>query len=77
MYDQSLTMKHLMFVTPFLWDEELSAIEYESKTVAWLLAIPISETERVYAEEKGYEALEDLFEKKQIDIFDLDRPIVL
>lgn len=72
MYESSLDMQHLIFVSPFLWDD-LQTVQYENKTVAWLLAVPISENERQYAEEKGTDALEDLFEQHQIDIYDLSR----
>lgn len=76
MYDSSLSMKHFMFVSSFLW-EGLEKMEFESKSIVWLLAVPISENERVYAEKNGTDALEDLFEKEQIDVFDLGRSSVL
>jgi len=76
MYDKSLNMKHLMFVPPFLWDK-LKTTHYESKSVTWLLAVPISENERQYAENNGSDALENLFEEHQVDIYDLFRKSVL
>ena len=77
MYPMSKTLAHVMFVPPFLWDERLKTMTFESKTVAFLMAVPISEMERRYAEEHGAEALETLFEDKQIDVFDIDRPSVV
>lgn len=65
-------MKHVMFVKPFLW-EEYQGMVLEDKRVEWLLAVPISEAEAKYAEEYGSNALDDLFEKNNIDIFDLYR----
>lgn len=76
MYDRSLSMKHLMFVPQFLWDE-LQTTQYEGKTVTWLLAIPISENERLYAKDNGSDALESLFQEHQIDIYDLSRHSIL
>ncbi|GDY34022.1 suppressor of fused domain protein [Gandjariella thermophila] len=73
MYDPDITMKHLMFVSPFIWGDAPHTLELPDKTVAWLLAVPIAEEERRYAETHGAEALEDLFEQAQIDIFDIDR----
>ncbi|GDY33845.1 suppressor of fused domain protein [Gandjariella thermophila] len=73
MYDPDITMKHLMFVSPFIWGDAPHTLELPDKTVAWLLAVPIAEQERRYAETHGAEALEDLFEQAQIDIFDIDR----
>lgn len=73
MYDSSLEMKHLLFVSPFLWKDLLSITEFDTKSVVWLLAVPISEKERLYAIEHSADDLENLFEKKQIDIFNLSR----
>ncbi len=77
MYDNSLQMKHLLFVSPFLWEDPLATTEFDTKSVAWLLAVPISEKERLYAVEHGADDLEDLFEKKQIDIFNLSRSSII
>lgn len=76
MYYPDSNMKHILFVSSFLW-EDLQTLEFPTKTVAWLLAIPISENEYRYAQEKGSDALEQLLEDEQIDIFDLDRDSVL
>lgn len=76
MYDDSLFMKHFLFVSPFLWDG-LSVMDLGLKKVAWLMVVPISESEKRYAERNGAEALEDLFESRQINIFDLGRESVV
>lgn len=77
MYEPSSEMKHILLVPPFLWEESLKTIDLPDKKVAWLLAVPISENEYIYASEKGTDALEDLFEKEEIDIFDLERKSVI
>lgn len=74
MYDLSRTMKHLMFVRPFLWDDSLTMMELETKRVTWLLSVPISEAEYAFAKQHGSAALEEKFELQHIDIFDLHRP---
>jgi len=76
-YYPSHDMTHLMFVSPFLWEDRLATLYLPTKTVAWLLAVPISGAERSYAESEGSDALEALFEERSIDIFDLDRASVL
>lgn len=76
MYYPSSEMKHVLFVSPFLW-EDLKTLDFPDKKVAWLLAVPISENEYLFAQEKGTEALEDLFEQKEIDIFDIERKSIL
>ena len=77
MYLPTSTMKHVLFVSPFGWDKEFETLHFQTKKVAWLLAIPISEAERQYANVNGPEALEKLFEEKQINIYDLFRKSVL
>lgn len=73
----SPTMRHLLFAPPFLWEDELPTLHLEDKTVAWLLAVPISEEERALAEHTSADELQDLFEERQIDLFDLERPSVV
>lgn len=76
MYYPELFMKHIMFVSPFLWDENLTSFDFDDKHVSWLQAIPISEAEYSYAEKNGSEALEDLLEESEVDILDLNRQSV-
>jgi hypothetical protein len=66
-------MKHLMFVPPFLWEEELKTLRFPKKTVAWLLAVPVADAELRYAREHGPRKLEAVFEKRKVDVFDIDR----
>jgi antitoxin YqcF len=77
MYYRSLQMRHVMFTQPFPWDEELGTAELPGKTVAFLLAVPISDAELQYARSFGAGALGDAFEREQIDIFDLERHSVV
>lgn len=76
MYHPNSEMKHVLFVSPFLW-EDLKTLDFPNKKVAWLLAVPISENEYIFAQEKGTDSLEELFEEKEIDIFDLERKSIL
>lgn len=77
MYGCSSTMQHLLFVPPSLWSEEFKTIEFETKTVAWLMVIPISEADYSFADMEGSDKLEDLFVEKKIDIFNIERPSVV
>jgi hypothetical protein len=77
MHDASRTMKHCLFVPPFLWDDRIQTLQLETKAVAWLLAVPISEQELRLAETEGVVRLEQLLEKAQIDMFDLQRPSIV
>jgi hypothetical protein len=75
-YFSTTTVPHLYFTAPFLWEDSLKTLDCESKRVSWLLAVPISDAELAYLSQHGDDALETLFEREQIDIFDLDRPSV-
>lgn len=77
MYKISRTMKHGLMVSPFLWEDQLPPMRFPEKTVAFLLMVPISDEELRFLEEHGSERLEELFEKEQIDLFDLSRPSVV
>jgi len=77
MYYPNHEMKHVLFTSPFLWEDSLMTIDFDSKKVAWLLAVPISDNEKLFAEENGTEKLKDLLEQKEIDITDLKRRSVL
>lgn len=77
MYNCSRTLKHLLLVSPFLWGNKLEALELSSKSVVWLLLIPISEAELQYAQAEGSSMLEGLFEEHQIDIFNINRSSIV
>lgn len=73
----SVTMNDVYFANPFLWDNKLHNLKVNSSTVAWLLAVPISRGESNYARKFGTDKLEELFEKEDIDIFNLNRQSVV
>jgi hypothetical protein len=66
-------MQHIIFVSPFIWENKLEPLKLETKTVNWLLAVPISELEMKYKNEKGFDNFQSLFGDNDVDIFDLDR----
>ncbi|WP_163583486.1 suppressor of fused domain protein [Gracilibacillus saliphilus] len=76
MYYPDSEMEHVLFTSPFLW-EKLISLDFIDKKVTWLLAVPIFTKELLFAEREGTEALEDLFEEKDIDIFDISRNSVI
>jgi hypothetical protein len=77
MYYPASEMRHVLFVEPFLWDKKFKVQELPDKTVAWLLMVPISEAEMQYARQNGSDALGDILEEKEVDIFDLKRASTL
>ncbi len=77
MYLPNSSMKHILFISPFLWEDKLKIVNFEKKQVAWLMIIPISEEEKSYADKFGVENLEDIYEEKQINVFDLERNSII
>jgi hypothetical protein len=76
LYRSNPALPHIMLVDPFLWDDGPATIDAGGFEVAWLMMVPISESERVFAIENGGAALTSRFEHAQIDIFNLDRQFV-
>lgn len=70
------TAPHLMFVTPYSWQEDLPSRRLTGKTVAFVQAIPVSDAEMRFVRENGAEALEELFEDAQPDFLNLERESV-
>jgi hypothetical protein len=58
---------------PYLDGQELEFFNFDSNEIHCYWLIPITEKERDYKIENGYQALEQLFEEKQIDYLDPDR----
>jgi hypothetical protein len=76
-YRTNSALPHIVLVDPFLWDNGPATLDAGGFKIAWLMMVPISETERAFAIDKGAAALTARFEQEQIDIFDLDRsPVV-
>ncbi len=71
-YSISASLRHVTFVAPFLF-EDFGPATIEGVKINWLLAVPIADAELALLREKGIDALEDRFEKAQIDLYDIDR----
>jgi hypothetical protein len=65
---------HLYLTAPFLWGDRLNSLDCGTKTVTWLLAMPISEAEYAFLRQHGDRALEHLLEEREVDTFDPRRP---
>lgn len=76
-YSAKTTVPHVFVTAPFLWESTLVNVQCDGKNVSWLLVVPVSDAEIKLLEMKGDDALETLFEKAQIDIFDLTRDSVV
>ncbi len=77
MYYPNSLMKHILFVSPYLWEDKLEDFKLEGEPINFVLAIPISQSELEYKSKNGLDGLESLFEEKEIDIFNLTRlPVI-
>lgn len=77
MYYPTSDMKHMWMAYPFLWDDAPHTLTVQQKLVAWLQLIPISDKEYQYLLTNGYDALEELFEREQVEVLNLNRKSVL
>ena len=77
MHGSSTTRSDIYFTYPFLWDKGLCSTRLMGKDVAWLLAVPISRSEKEYARDFDPQQLEELFEESNVDIFNLNRQAVV
>lgn len=77
-YFPGSTMRHLLLVHPFCWDEDFGIFDPGARHRAvWLQVVPISEAEYRLANEEGVEALEERLESSGVDVFDLLRQSVV
>jgi hypothetical protein len=64
---------HAFISLPYLDGQELEIFNFEDSEIHCYWLIPITEKERDFKIENGCEALEQLFEEKQIDYLNPDR----
>jgi len=69
-------LEHLFFVESKIFFHDIS-FEIEGDEVDWLIAIPITDQELAFYEEKGPQALQDLLVGNNIDISNLFRGSLL
>jgi hypothetical protein len=77
MYHLSVTMKHVMFMEPFLWHALDISFRLPDRLVTWVMMIPIADSEYEFARAQGWQALGQLLEDRDIDVCDMQRePVV-
>jgi hypothetical protein len=73
MYSPDLEVKHIMFVSPFQWEEGMTKINLSTKTIYPLLAVPITQREYEFIKNNSAEALEELWVSKNTDVLNWQR----
>lgn len=76
-YCPDIVLKHLLLVPPFVWESLPTSRDVDGLTVAWLMAVPIADSEVEFARLNGTQRLQEIFEQEQIDVFDIDQAPVL
>ena len=77
MYHLSTTMKHVLFSEPFATSGLEESLQLPDRLVTWLMLVPIADSEYELAKARGWEALGQLLEDADIDVWDLQRkPVV-
>lgn len=77
LFGLSSTMKHVLFIPPFLDDDSRQTLVLPTRTVGWLRLLPISDAEFGLVKAKGFPALVDVLNATRPDIFDINRPSVV
>lgn len=78
LYYPESEMKHVfLMLPPPKWQKEFTVTECEGCLITFLYALPVSDEEMNYMDEKGIVALQDLFVEKNINMFDPERKSVI
>lgn len=75
-HDSDATTRHVLLMAPFAWEDGPHTMYLHDKTVVFLFVLPISDGERAYADKHGVEALGELLDEHDVDVFDLNRASV-
>jgi hypothetical protein len=71
--DSNTTCDHGFISLPYIEGEELEIMKFNDQVIHCYWFIPITEKERDFKTEFGCDALEDLFEEKQLAYLDKTR----
>jgi hypothetical protein len=78
LYRSNTPLPHIMLGDPFLWEPDGPVtLQAAGFRIAWLMMVPIAESERLFALQNGPRALADRLEKANADVLDLTRPAVV
>lgn len=75
--DGKSLLKHFLFTVPSFWNDQLYPLKFKAKTVLWLQALPISDSEMELAQREGPGVLGDKLLSENADLMDIERaPVV-
>lgn len=75
-YVKGTELKNVVLMSPAFWPN-YQVFEDDDCLIAWLMVIPITDSEKKYIEQNGVEAFDSLLERKDADVISLRRkPVV-
>lgn len=75
-YVKGTELKHVALMSPVFWPN-YQVLEDDDCIVAWLMVVPITDSEKNYIEQNGIAAFDSLLERKDADVINMQRrPVV-
>lgn len=75
-YVKETELKHVVLMSPVFWPE-YQVLEDEECTIAWLMAVPITDSEKKYIEKNGVADFDSFLEIKKIDVINMRREAII
>lgn len=75
-FDQAVSVPHALLVSPFLWND-IDDLESDDLVITWLMMVPVSDQEFLFADLNGVQALNARLLEAQPDVYNLMRPSVI
>ena len=75
-YVKGTELKHVVLMSPVFWPN-YQVLEDDDYTIAWLMAVPITDSEKEYIEKNGVAAFDSLLVRKDADVIDMQRKSVV
>jgi hypothetical protein len=76
-YYPKSAIKHLYFTIPYIWEEKLEGFKVKEKSVKFLFAVGITDSELEYINKNGYKEFENRLEENNVDVFDIKRKSII
>jgi len=75
--DPCSPVPHAALADPFLWGDSFKSREFSTRTVAWLMFVPLTEAEFQFASKKGFELLSTRLQSARAEVANLQRASVV
>jgi hypothetical protein len=76
-YQPESPLPHVLLTDPFVWNPGPNILDIPEGKLGWLMIVPISDAERLFAAQHGVPRLTKLFEERRIDILNPERASVI